>query len=320
MTCSRAWEIEAARDGRLTGKARLNHMAHLESCDDCARETASLESLAAALRRDAPGEEDELAIRRLRNRVLDAVDAERVGRTQPGRTASRPFAWAVGVGLIMAAAAIAAFVGPSWAPAPERPTASSAGAAPRIDTRVEVSAEADAGFSRSADDDAERIELTDGTLRLRVQRPANGRRVIVKVPDGEIADVGTVFEVTVTEGHTTRVTVEEGRVMLTLSGAPPLVLEAGNTWRPEPRPASTAAASARKGPPRGASSSTAARGPSGDGAAREDAAYLHALDLLHRGDEAGARAAASQYVHDFPTGFRRAEMARMARIGNDESR
>ena len=45
----RAWEVEAARDGRLAGEARRDFEAHLEQCPRCAEEARYLVELAAGL-------------------------------------------------------------------------------------------------------------------------------------------------------------------------------------------------------------------------------------------------------------------------------
>lgn len=45
----------------------------------------------------------------------------------------------------------------------------------------------------------------------------------------------------------------------------------------------------------------------------EDAAYLRVLALDRASDAAGRRAAAREYLRRYPTGFRRAEVERLAR-------
>ena len=61
--------------------------------------------------------------------------------------------------------------------------------------------------------------------------------------------------------------------------------------------------------------STPAREKSGaaePSSSAEDAAYLEVLRLLREGHEAEGRVAARAYLRSFPTGFRRAEMQRVA--------
>jgi hypothetical protein len=66
---------------------------------------------------------------------------------------------------------------------------------------------------------------------------------LVELPDGELEDTGTTFAVRAQDGRTTRVAVEEGRVILRLRGKPALTLGTGDTWVPD-IPAPVACASA----------------------------------------------------------------------------
>ena len=63
--CSRLWEVEAARDRRLSGAALGAHAAHLAGCSECRRERDALEVMAGRLRTGEPPA-DEIALRRLR--------------------------------------------------------------------------------------------------------------------------------------------------------------------------------------------------------------------------------------------------------------
>ncbi len=312
-TCARAWEVEAARDGRLTGEARQTLEAHVHTCASCGRDAHALETLAEGLRGLGGGDVDDVSLRRLRHRMLDAVDAEQTGRERHGarRSRSRPTI------AVLAVAAMALVAYTSWraqrphveataAPAspPPRPSQASqplllpqAAPSPTIveseETRVEVTAAVGARFTRTTEADVERFELTEGTLGLRVQRPAKGRRVLVTVPDGEIEDVGTAFDVEVSGRRTERVSVHEGRVIVRLTDRPPATVVAGNAWR-------------RTTP------KTSASAKPNTNSDREDVAYLEVLRLMRDGREGDARVAAGRYLDDFPAGFRRAEMERVA--------
>ncbi|NOU26345.1 MAG: hypothetical protein HOO96_00440, partial [Polyangiaceae bacterium] len=79
-SCDRVWEVEAVRDGRLLGAARADARRHAEGCEVCGADTAYLEALAAGLRAMPSGSDDEVALRRLRGRVLAAADAELAAR------------------------------------------------------------------------------------------------------------------------------------------------------------------------------------------------------------------------------------------------
>jgi hypothetical protein len=320
-TCPRAWEVEAARDGRLTGKARQTHDAHLQTCASCGDAARALESLAQGLRELGGEDVDDVSLRRLRNRVLDVVDAEQTGRE---RHSAGPGRWrATTAAVVLAATVIAAVTFASWhaqrphvearqVPAPPPPRASESlqpsllpPAAPSPinveseDTRVDVTPAAGARFTRTTEPGLDRFELTEGTLGLRVQRPAGGRRVLVTVPDGEIEDVGTAFDVVVSDRRTERVSVHEGRVVVRLTNRPPVTVDAGNTWR----------RSALRTSERTSASTTSKPSTNGD---REDAAYLEVVRLMRDGREGDARVAAARYLDDFPAGFRRAEMERVA--------
>jgi TolA-binding protein len=71
--------------------------------------------------------------------------------------------------------------------------------------------------------------------------------LLVRLPDGELEDIGTTFSVTVEEGRTARVAVEEGRVVLRLHGRAPVVIAAGESW-PAPSVTLSAPAPSLPGP------------------------------------------------------------------------
>jgi TolA-binding protein len=70
--------------------------------------------------------------------------------------------------------------------------------------------------------------------------------VVFRVPDGQIEDIGTTFAVTVQNGQTQRVVVDEGAVLLRLNGMKEQRVTAPNTWvrpsgaAPAPAPAPAA--------------------------------------------------------------------------------
>ncbi len=318
ITCPRAWEVEAARDRRLTGKARETLAAHVQVCASCARDAAALETLARGLRGLGGAEHDDVSIRRLRNRVLDAVDAEQTGRTlSRGRFGRRPARF-VALALAATVVALVALISfrahgpraevaqahePDLALAPA-PVTTSPAARESEETRVDVSAGDGARYTRTTEAYVDRFELVEGTLRLRVQRPPGGRRVVVAVPDGEVEDVGTAFEVVVAGLHTEQVSVEEGLVVVRLTNRAPVTVEAGKAWRRSVPPGAK-----EKLDGGGTARAVVPRLAAGE---REDEAYLDVLRLLRQGHDGDARAAAGRYLHDFPAGFRRAEMERVA--------
>lgn len=108
---------------------------------------------------------------------------------------------------------------------------------------------------------------------------------------------------------------------------------AGERWAREPVPSTAAAAAAlepalqpgndkpptsTQGPARhqpqlGSASAVVGADRTPPSAAAEDAAYLGVLSLLRQGRTDDARSAARKYLADFPQGFRRVEMERVAR-------
>lgn len=320
--CRRSWEVEAARDGRLTGAARESCEAHVLACPLCAADAVALDSLARGLRSIAAPEADDVSTRRLRNRVLEAFDAERAGRSSHRGPRARRTSWTQAAGL--AAALVVVIMAVGFATLASRRGSPHVEAldrsiAPAPTTTIDVIPGAGARFTRTVRDGAERFDLQEGTLRLRVRRTPTSHRVLVTTPDGEIEDIGTLFDVAVADGHTERVGVEEGRVVLRLANAPPLTIEAGGAWHSvsAPPPPAIAAGTAQtptaQGSARASPKTRAAASASGKASAgAEDKAYLDVLRLLGEGREAEARRAAEAYLRDFPAGFRRAEMMGVA--------
>jgi hypothetical protein len=335
--CTRLWEVEAARDRRLSGTALGAHAAHLAGCSDCRRERDALDGLAGRLRA-AESPADEIALRRLRQTTLER--AFELSRT-PVETTGRRFAAAVAsvarapLAIALAALALIALGG----------TASNLlrharHGAPSI--RV-IAGASGATWTRRSLKGVEQVELGEGAFSLVVRRRAHDPRVIVRVPEGEIEDFGTAFDVRVRAGRTERIAVREGVVSFRRHGSAPLRLTAGMVWKAEaapPPPAPVAAAPVARmqdapAPPAlvapeqptprakrrshlsaaplpaSVSTAPALRGDASTAVA-EDAAYLHVLALVREGRSEEAKLAAALYVQDFPNGFRRVEMQRLA--------
>ncbi len=320
FVCARAWEIEAVRDGRLSRDHRDTLGRHAETCAECRAQTIYLDGLGRALRGLDVPEPGDVALRRARQSVLSRVDAELAGRgattARLGRTRGALPWLAAGAVLLVAVVSFLRIPTPPVATAPR--------------TVLEAVDEGGAQWTQRSDGEIDRIDLKDGTLRLRVKKARGGNRLVVHVPDGEIEDVGTTFHVVVSDGRTERVAVDEGRVVLYLLNRAPITLSSGQTWdRPsDDVPIPLLAASVRPPPvattstPRSPPTSSQPRAPSLDPTATsrppanaelEDAAYLHALQLLREGRDAEAKAAAREYLRAFPNGFRREEMGRFDR-------
>ena len=327
VACARTWEIEAARDGRLSDPAKATLDRHLEQCAVCRKEMDYFEGLSRGLRAVEVPDVDDIALRRLRQSVLQRFDAELAGRNIPQAQAVRPRrAPFLMASLALAAALVTLLLGIGWRKADVTPSPALVAT-----TTVDATGEGDARWTKRTEGETERVDLSDGTLRLRVSKAPNGRKVIVRVPDGEIEDLGTVFYVVVGDGVTRRVGVDEGRVTIRLTNAAPITLASGQTWERAEPSASLPIAPARvvlpspslKPPVLPASahptrpathpqevSSALAVPAHGD---EEDAAYLRAVGLVREGRENEARAAAREYLRRFPDGFRREEIGRIAK-------
>ena len=223
--CPRQFEVEALREGRLSG-AEVNHFRnHLRSCSACAREMQALEGLAQALRSIVSSQPlDALHVRRERTRLLAAFDASLM--TAPNKRGLKLwFVAAAGWSVLLAAGWLV------WKPgrSPGPPTSSL--------LAVNVQAAATTQWSRQADNQLETITLESGTLSIRVDHRLAHRALRVVLPDGELEDVGTTFSVSAVADHTTQVTVQDGAIILRIRNQPAISLSAGDSWLPAASPA-----------------------------------------------------------------------------------
>jgi hypothetical protein len=345
-SCPRLFEVEAARDGRLTGAELLSFERHVSACPVCSREAQALEAPAAALRLGSAGKRDELQVRRERTRLLASFDAELV---VPQQRWGRWLLWPVPIAALVVGWCM---IGRPRPAAPERAAS----------TVVRASRAAE--WTERTDGALEQIRLTRGSLWLHVDHSAKPRRrLLVILPDGELEDTGTTFTVSADGEHTTRVEVQDGSVLLKISGQLPVALGPGGTWSPSRASASPAASMAAAAAPTPKDSATqgaagprasvsepatavttpaADLDPAGDfrGALAtldrgdntraaaaftrflakhphdpraEDAAYLRVIALRRSGDEHGLKNAEQEYLRRYPSGFRHAEVEGLAR-------
>jgi hypothetical protein len=341
--CPRLFEVEAMRDGRLTGRELARFARHMSSCRECAGEAHALDALAEGLRAGAGSNAnlDELQAARARTRLIADFDRALLA---PGRMrGARWFLWPAAA----AAAAVACgLLVASRAPKTTPP--------PALHSDAIVRADSDTVWTRRLDGEAEVVTLESGALRIHVDHTPNHRRLVIMLPDGELEDIGTTFTVNVAGRRTTRVSVQEGSVLVRLRGRPPFAVSAGETWpaestsapaiepsRPPPSPerrtALRAAANQRPGPlpaerpsspddfhvavgllDAGRDCEAAAaffrfgRLHAGE-AHGEDAAYLRVIALQRCGDGDEMKRAATEYLQRYPSGFRRKEMERILR-------
>ncbi|MGD0528578.1 MAG: FecR domain-containing protein [Polyangiaceae bacterium] len=343
--CSRLWEIEPYRDGRLGEGDAKSFERHLRACEACRTQLGHderLRELARALPDDGP---TELSLRRLRARVLrDAATGvappTALRGLRPGIASLLVLVVLVlgtGVWALVARKAPPSAGGPGLASAPPAtttPEATPSTQAPEALAGAVVPAGA-ARWSQARAQGFEHVVLDDGMVQLHVRPQVAGERFVVMVPDGELEVRGTTFEVSVAQGATTRVHVDEGVVEVRLRGRDTRRLEAGETWsvvtgpaRPTPapvaRPAPTASAAVIDGGAAYAAAIGLLRDGHNDEAAAafhafvlsqpgapqtEDASFLEAVALSRAGRSDAAALAAEHHLAAFPASFHRKEAA-----------
>jgi hypothetical protein len=219
--CERWSDVESglAHESALDGGLR----EHLAQCGFCANEAASQKQLRARLAELSREEAvNPFHLKKLRRELLLRAK----GTVAP---AARPMrAWAIALASAAAAALLFFFVG--------RLTM-------RPSEAVSVSANPGARFSEKVADGRHVVELVDGEFDFDVNHRDGEPHLLVRVPDGEIEDIGTKFHVSVSNGRTVRVSVTEGEVELRRTNEPKLRLIAGMTFTPSPVPAPSSSAS-----------------------------------------------------------------------------
>jgi hypothetical protein len=228
-SCPRLFEVEALRDGRLTGVEVTRFQNHVRSCSLCAHELSAMEDLGLLLQSAATPAVDELHVRRERMRLLAAFDASLV----PALKETRSRLW---LGTLAALAAVAILALLLRQPRLDAPTATS------LDP-VKVEAAPTSRWSRRTETLRDIITLESGTLSIHVDHRLSQRRLLVLLPDGDLEDVGTTFSVTAAASQTTNVTVRDGSVILRLRDLPAVTLHAGDAWSPAPAKLENAPAS-----------------------------------------------------------------------------
>lgn len=340
-TCSETQHVEPAHDGHLSSERAARFRAHLPHCAECSRATARLARLRAELRGLPFAEPPTEAVAATRRNLLASV------RGSSTRIQTRP--WTLRTTVFGLAAAAAVAMGASWQSQPRYATAppssavsqragasepgSPAAAPAEPSLSVEVEATPGTRWSRNGAGTLESIDLVEGELQVTVRHRGSTGRVLVTLPDGELEDIGTTFVVTAANGHTQRVSVSEGAVVLRLRSQPTLNIGAGESFRAarlepsnEPAvvgtPGSAAPALACPAASFYDSGLEAFRGGRYDTAVNdlrrfsrecrrdrraEDAAYLTMVALARAGRASEASAAARAYLSRFPSGFRRKE-------------
>jgi ferric-dicitrate binding protein FerR (iron transport regulator) len=226
VACARKWQVEAARDGRLLDKDLESAIRHRETCAECAHEEHELATLGRKLSHLPHENRDQVSIQRSRQRLMAALNESMLD--PPRRSVALPVAGALALALGAA----------GWLVLAHRPMASGFPEA-RTET-VEVHAQAGARWAKRQDAAHIFVDLEDGAASFEIH-PHPGLSVVIHLPDGEVEDMGTVFDVRVAERHTEHVAVSEGRVSVRLNGRSTISLGAGQAWNSEPAPPSSSA-------------------------------------------------------------------------------
>lgn len=220
-SCDRLWEIDPYRKGRLAANAAESFHRHLGVCADCRSQMQrdeELRELAGKL--PDPGPTD-LALRRLRARVLRDSAIGVPGRAAHGR---RLGAFTILVAVSLSASLLLVFRHASRAKAvttiavavaPRAPDAPLGPGSEALAGSV-VSSSSDARWSQVREAGIERMYLDQGAVRVHVRPQLSGERFLVMLPDGEIKVRGTTFDVSVERGATRHIYVVEGVVDLHL--------------------------------------------------------------------------------------------------------
>jgi FecR protein len=219
--CSRMWQVEAVHDGRLRGKDLESALRHQATCAECTETAREIRALARQISSLPERHRDPLTTRRARQHLIAALNESVIDPVRSN------LSWRVALGFGLAATVAAGAwliaVHPSARVSPTE----------AVTSIVDVDAQPGARWSEHADREIDLLDLISGAASFKVH-PHEGRRVVIRLPDGEIEDLGTVFEVRVAAQHTEHVAVSEGLVSVRLRGRPEFSLSAGNAWDSEP--------------------------------------------------------------------------------------
>jgi hypothetical protein len=217
-SCEHLRDVEALRDGRIAPEQLADVERHIAQCSVCAAEQAALHHLAEQLRALPNPKPDPFRQRRRRAELL--ADLSRGGPPSKRRT---PL-----VGIALAACAALVWLGISTRTDQEQTAAVAAQA------EVVITPDRGAIYTRKATSQGIEVRLTEGRIALRVRGSSERSAVIVRTPDGEVVDRGTIFSVSVLGQRTREVAVQEGKVWVSLQDRPSRLVVAGESYHPYP--------------------------------------------------------------------------------------
>jgi len=344
--CKRTWEVEALVDGRLDDKERSSLERHLAGCADCTRAREQMNKLSDVLGELPSPDPKPLEVRRQRAALLARANEEIVEASPRGRrTALVALAFAAIV--VLAFAFLRGRTSPEVAkptapPAPEFEVADVAHAdfaSERVDSVSRVTLRSGSlGFHVEHVQPGARfiVAVPDGEVEVR------GTRFTVDVVDGHTRAVRVtegVVEVRL-EGFKGLLRAGESWPHETAAATPPVApqpmqpTEAPSVTPPPSAPTIAASTPQPKPaiavPTPGARFAEAMRAYTGgdygeaerllaafvrdfpEDTRSEDAMFLVADARTRRGDAAGARAAAADYLRKYPDGLRAPAARRLA--------
>lgn len=348
--CTRSWQAEALEDGRLSPADSASFERHVATCEVCRREVEALAQLKLTAERMPVLASTPLEHRRLRHEVLRHAHEASVQAPQRTRAKLAFIAAALALGSALLFFATRGGEPPPRATAPHAPRA---GVVPEYDATASADAvwhtlargrvlrlalergQLELTVEHLQPDQRFLVQLPDGELEVKgtrfVVRADGTRTTSVRVIDGRVAlrlrdeppsllSAGDAF--------TAEVPVS---VPLHVPGASSGPLEPNSTRTPKrtvPEPPLELPAEAPPAESIFARAMTAfSAGDFGRADALfeqferehprdsriEDALFLRAVARARRGDDAGARAIARDYLARFPGGLRKADAERLAR-------
>jgi hypothetical protein len=188
---------------------------HVESCERCLRRRREVDELRVAMRALPVAKLSQQTHERLRQAV---VLGGRIGQAHASLV--QPAIWALGAAAVML---LLVALPPSLRP----PVANNASHGKVVGVGL-------ARYALVGERPDEMVRLEEGTISVEVKRLGPGERFRVLTGDAEVEVRGTAFEVTARGDRLAGVRVWHGRVEVRPIGREIGVLEAGQSWAPEP--------------------------------------------------------------------------------------
>jgi TolA-binding protein len=231
MTCRQSWKVEAVRDGQLAAPDSQVIASHLQVCMHCTAEGERLTRIGDAVRAIPVREPSALVVRIQRRKLLEEATAQvspaAVRSPSVRRLGAPPLRYALAAAAVFALVFAGLRFRSKSSPGPLA-TSAPTGDVTMVSSDVEVRATPESRWSQTSEPAQQLIALEQGVLWTKITHKRPHPPVVFRVPDGQIEDVGTTFTVTVRDGQTQRVAVDEGTVVL--HGFANQRMSAGEVW------------------------------------------------------------------------------------------